>query len=410
MAEKIYIADSFAAVTLNELLKKQFSYFGDDYKYFSQEELASITKISLTGFSSLDILSYLPNLVELRIISGDYNMVSPDFTYDTTYFNHINSLDLNHHLNMMPNLKTLEIINDTQVKKIDLSGLVNLENLLIQNCPELEELSGMSSLRTLKSVRITGTGIKKIDNFFSYLLHTIDAEENVLDLGIFFAGISRKGDIKNLRDLNWKGLINVEFAEKNGLIGFTRLELDQVCELYERFVSLFRQRGLEHASDKEKVEYVMEYIKRNVNFANEELDERETFIRNFKDASGRTPKWADRYLGYLHSSYATFKRKKANCEGIVNLVRFMLGVLHIETENVQCNDKRSNMINTINHSIVRILIDGKYYYFDPSFDLRNRDKYYFMTFEEASTYLDLSLYEEEKMKVGRVDEQRQLHF
>ena len=68
------------------------------------------------------------------------------------------------------------------------------------------------------------------------------------------------------------------------------------------------------------------------------------------------------------------------------------------------------MISTINHSIVRILIDGKYYYFDPSFDLRNRDKYYFMTFEEASSYLDLSLYEEEKMKVGRVDEQRQLHF
>jgi hypothetical protein len=161
--------------------------------------------------------------------------------------------------------------------------------------------------------------------------------------------------------------------------------------------------------DADKVSYVMDYIKRNVSFASDELDERKTFINNMKDEHGLTPKWANKYLGYLHSSYATFKRKKANCEGMVNLIRFMLAILGIESENVQCNDRRSNSFSTTNHSIIRILIDGKYYYFDPSYDVKNRLLYSFMGFDEASTYLDLSLYEANKMKGGK-DEQRQLHF
>jgi len=401
--------DSYSAILINQVLNKRFSYFNDDYKKFSLSELASITEITLTGFDSLSLLKYLPNLKSLRLVSADYNKVSSDYTYDSSSFNHISSLELNRYLNSMTGLEKLEIVNDININILDVSGLPNLKELIIDGCPELKQISGLSMLRKLKKVNIIGTNINKNDELIGYLLHTVDSDENLLDISMFLSGVKSIQDIKTLNELKLRGLIKVQFAEKNGIIGSTRLELEQVCELYERFKSLFKQRKLDNLPDYDKVVYVMEYIKRNVSFAADELDERKKFINNIRNADGETPKWADRYLGYLHSSYATFKRKKANCEGMVNLIRFMLGILGIESENVQCNDKRSNYLNTTNHSIIRVLIDGKYYYFDPSYDPKNRSQYYFMGFDEASSYLDLSLYEAIKME-GVKNEQRQLHF
>ena len=401
--------DSYSAVYINRLLGKEFSYFDTGYKVFRTSELASITEITLTGFDTLNILNYLPNLKVLRLINADYNRVSSDYTYDSNGFNNISSLELNRYLHSNPNLEVLEITNDININVLDVGSLTNLRELILYNCPELHEISGISLLRKLKKVNIVGTNIKKNDEFFGYLLHTIDADENIVDLSMFFSSLNNDISPKDLVDLKLRGLIKVSFAEKNGIVGYTKLELEQVCELYERFKSLFKQRKLMDLPDADKVSYVMDYIKRNVSFAADELDERKTFINNMKDENGMTPKWANKYLGYLHSSYATFKRKKANCEGMVNLIRFMLAILGIDSENVQCNDRRSNAFSTTNHSIIRILIDGKYYYFDPSYDVKNRLLYSFMGFEEASTYLDLSLYEANKMKGGK-DEQRQLHF
>ncbi len=402
--------DSYSSIYLNKVLHKDIRYYDGEFTYFTLDELSSIEEISLTGFHSLEFLKYLPNLKHLVLRSGDYNHVSPSFTYDSDSFNNINTFELNYVMKFLTKLTSLEIYNDLTITKLDVSSCKDLQTLFIRNCPELYEISGLSGLRKLKDVCITGTNIHEFEDLSNYLRHTVDTESNIIDINMFFAAIQKGLDIKTLLELNLRGLIHVDFAEKNGIVGYTRLELEQVCELYERFKSYFKQRKIENVSDYEKVLYILDYIQRNITFAADELDEREIFIRNIADENGKLPKWANRYLGYLHSSYTTFKRKKGNCEGIVNLIRFILSVEGIPSENVQCNDRRSGMVSTTNHSLIRILIDGEYYYFDPSYDSKNRKKYYFMDFETASKYVDLSLYEAEKMKAVEKDGERKLHF
>ena len=401
--------DYFASIYLNRVLKRNKTFFSDGFTMFSLDELATITEVTLTGFENVDFLRYLPNLKVLRIHSADYNKVTEDASFDTDFFNKIHSHDLNRVLKFLPQLETLEVINDITITKLDVSFSKNLKQLTVQNCPELVELAGISSLRKLQNVRIYGNNIRQTDDLFLYLLHTNDTQSNLIDIGMFFAGIKNLTDIDNLLELKLRGLINVEFAEKNGLVGYTKLELEQICQLYMHFKQLFRQKGIDQATDSEKVNYVLEYIHRYIRFASDELDEREKFIRQYASVNGNTPEWAVRYLAYLHSSFTTFKRKKGNCEGIVNLMRFMLGACEVFSEDVQCNDKRSGMINTTNHAIVRVKLDGEYYYFDPSYDTKQRKKYYYMSYDDASKYLDLSLYESMKVKEGKDNEQRQLH-
>lgn len=401
--------DYYASIFLNRLLKRDLSFFQDDFLVFSKEQLATITEVTLTGFENISFLKYLPNLKTLRLRSADYNKVTEDSSFDTVFFNRISSHNLNRTLNFLPQLETFELINDISVTKLDVSSLQNLKNLTIQNCPELVELAGISSLRRLQNVRIFGNNIKEVDDLFKYLLHTNDTNSNLIDIGMFFSGVKSATDIENLLELKLRGLINVEFTEKNGLVGYTKLELEQVCALYAHFKKLFKQKGLFNAPDYQKINYVLDYIQRNVRFASDELDERERFIHQYVQEKGDTPDWAVRYLAYLHSSYTTFKRKKGNCEGIVNLIRFMLGTLEVFSEDVQCNDKRSGMISTTNHAIVRVKLDDEYYYFDPSYNSKQRKEYYYMSYEDASKYLDLSLYEAQKVKAGKDNEQRQLY-
>ena len=96
----------------------------------------------------------------------------------------------------------------------------------------------------------------------------------------------------------------------------------------------------------------------------------------------------------LHSSYNALIRGKSNCEGYVNLMKFMLNILGINSYNVHCKLKRHEKINTNNHSIIKIEYDGKVGYCDPSLEQIENNDYFFKTAQQISRTHYLSLFEE----------------
>ena len=408
----------YDASILNEILGRNISVFDNRFLLFTHEELASITSITLTGVESLNFLTKLPNLQVLHIISLNYKVVSAqDGTYETRYFNTIETKELNEVLKKLPKLKELYISNDLTINRIDLSHNPLLEVLNLENNPELHELVGLGTLHKLKKVKMFGNNITKFDDLLDYIKNTLDADENRIDISSLFAFINRFHEVEtkdkildHLGKLDFQGLLNVQFTEKNGMIGYNSISFGKLKHLIKNYVSLFKKFNIFQKTDVEKVDYVLKYIKNNIAFAKEGLQERELFIRLYGDEKGNVPDWGDKYISHLHSSFSTFSLKRGNCEGIVNLMRIMLYILGIESEDVQCNDKRSKISSQNNHALIRIKIDGAWYYFDPAYDKTSPGNYSYMIFEELENYLNLPLYEKFKVKGVDISGKTNLHL
>ncbi len=408
----------YDASILNEILGRNISVFDNHFLLFTHEELASITSITLTGVESLKFLTKLPNLQVLHIVSLNYKVVSDKAgMYDSKYFNTIQAQELNEVLKKLPKLKELYINNDLTINRLDLSHNPLLEVLHLENNPELNELVGLGTLHKLKRVVMFGNNITTFDDFLDYVKNTLDAEENKIDISALFAFFNRFKEVKTkdkfleyLGKLDFQGLLNVQFTEKNGIVGYNSISFGRLKHLIKNYVSLFKKYNIFQKTDIEKVDYVLRYIKNNVAFAKEGLQEREQFIRLYGDEKGNVPDWGDKYISHLHSSFSTFNLKSGNCEGIVNLMRIMLYILGIESENVQCNDKRSKVSSQNNHALIRIKLNDTWYYFDPAYDKTSPGNYSYMTYDEIEKYLNLPLYEKLKAKGVDISEKTDIHL
>ena len=395
--------DYYDASFLNKILGRDYRVFDPEFLIFSHEELSRVKKVTLTGVETIQFLKYCPNIEVIHIKGLNYKNVSPESTYDSSFFNSISTKELNTLLKQLPNLKELVIQNDIHIKTIDLTHNPNIEILQLENNPELQEVVGIGSLHKLKRVRMYGNNIKYFNDFYQYVTNSLDAEENLIDISSLFAFIHTFSYLKDkdrvldsLGELNYKGLLNVKFTEKNGMKDYNTISFGDLKTLIKNYVTIFKKYGIFNMKESEKVEYVLKYIKNNIAFAREGIQERDQFIKEYANEKGIIPDWGDKYVSHLHNSYSTFNLKRGNCEGIVNLMRIMFYILGIETEDVQCRDKRSKISNETNHALIRIKIKNTWYYFDPSFDKTSPGNYSYMTYEDVEAYLCLSLYEKEK--------------
>lgn len=383
------------AILLDDALKKiginrNIHIFHSDYLHFTLEQLSQIEELKIEGFESIDFLVYLPNLKRLQIKSEDYNQVIGDGTYqDNAYFNQIKDFNV---INSLVNLETLSIENDICIQVLDVSCLQKLKNVSLINNPNLETIIGLDRQHHLENVLMYGNNIKEFSNINDYLYNTLDAKTNILDSSIFFLMISSIEEAKKLNDVDLKGMIELEFAEKNGLVNYTTITVAQMTELYIKFYRLFQKKHLFQATDIEKIEYVFKYATNYISFAEEELQKREQLYRQLKQEYQEIPVYYRKNFGSLHNSFNTYHFKSGNCEGFVNLMRIMLHILNIPTENVQCHDRRSQEMG-LNHSILRAKCDNIWLYYDATYDRKHRKNFFGKTFQEMSEYLDLSVYE-----------------
>lgn len=367
------------------------------------ELLEKIKKVEIrrSFLDDLDFLTLLPNLEELVIDNLDYDRVADFVDYDETgYFNHIYDYSA---ISKLTNLRKIKICNDTRIKSLDFSNMPHLTDIQLIDNPDLYQIKGFENLHHLNTVVMYGNHITEFENFEAFLHNTLDAKINIIDLSAFFSYVRSLGDAVVLNNIYFRGLANVQFAEKNGQVGHYTLDIPTIVNLYKKFNTLFRKKGLyaSNVTDEERIDYIYKYVSRYVDFAQAELAERERlYLGEVRDQYGRIPEFYERHFGSLHSSFYAYHFRRANCEGMVNLMKFMSSMFGIDSEDVHCTDKRSNS-SSLNHAVYRTKYNGVYCYYDPAFfsvmgkkgELGDFSK---LSFDSVSSYLNLSRYEREK--------------
>ena len=206
MGENMYIKNSILAVIiLEELIKKnkRNGFFGFN-SYFTKEELASITELTLKNVDDLDSIECLSNLKCLKLIG-----VNPD-SFEYKNGNNIKNFSFLKNLS----LEELIIANDCNIHTLDLTNMENLKNLILINNSDLTTIVGLSKLKKLEKVVINSCPVKYIGDVKEYIDNTKDTAVNILSNLIFNSLFKETSINKYLSDCLMSNLSNIKFSEK----------------------------------------------------------------------------------------------------------------------------------------------------------------------------------------------------
>lgn len=386
----------------------------EGFTVFTEEELAVIEELTITNTYNIDDLILLPNLKKLTIKGID--------DYDRIYYweglenspliNHIEDFSV---ISKLVNLESLTISNDINIKTLDLTNLSNLRELKVTYNPSLRRIIGLEGLRRLKSVKMYGNGLHQEFDIDTYIKNTEYTNPNILDIKLY-PGIVNGDPAKAtlLATLFDDGDTYLKFAEKNGMKGIecNIIDLNNLAKMYKGIRGYFNRNGLfeEGISEEEKVIKVFNYVINNVKFAEDGLKERASMYEDLIKEYGELPSLKRKKMAALHSSRRAYLEKKANCEGVVNLMSFMLGILDIESTTVHCLDIRGGTIDGTNHAMIRVRTSGKWKFYDPTIDRKNPFKYFMLDLDALlkSPYHRISRYQIETVGENKY-ENNELH-
>ena len=385
------------AILVHDTLYKSYSIpnrsvFDPHYREFREEDLALIERLDIVNFKDINDLVHFPNLKTLNLKSASYNDILPDLPYDECgIVNHITDFSV---LSRLPGLETLVIENDVNIEELDLTGLDKLRTLKIINNPRLTIIRGLESLDGLDYIMMYGNAITSAVDMQQYMQNTRLASTNIIDISMYLPmiGNTREG-AKRLKDYGIASATNVKFAEKSGFLNFTKVTPTDLYDMYIKLDTMFKKSNAYQMSDEDKVAYVFTYLQKNISFAKQAIEDRDAEYAAAMSKYKEIPEKLKPGLASIHSGYRTYYFKGGNCEGFVNLMIFMLRMLGIEAHDVHCHDRRARATFGSNHAIVRVHINGKVYYCDPTFDRKNAFKYLLVDYETISQYHQLDSFE-----------------
>lgn len=370
---------------------------------FPVDLLSKVKKVFISNaqLENLEFLTLLPNLEELIFSNLDYQKVADYVDYSDSNFNQIDDYSA---ISKLKGLKKLVFDNDICVEELDLGNLSELNTLIFTNNPRLRSLKGMGELHKLTTVCMYGNSIREFEGFEDYLHNTIDATTNTIDLDVLFTYVKSVEDLNKLYNQYVRGLTNINFSEKNGQVGHIDMEIPLFVELYKKIYTAFKRAKLyeEGITKEQQIEYIYRYVTSYIKFAEDELQERQRlYIDEVRPRYGKIPTFYGKHFGALHGSYYAYYFRNANCEGMVNLMKFMSNMLGIECEDVHCSDKKGGSTG-LNHAIYRTKYEGVWCYFDPAYRVNTRrDRKYAvgnfarLSYDDVSSYLNLSRFEKE---------------
>ncbi len=348
---------------------------------YTIEELQQVKELELNNFNSLEDINKLPNLKNLSIKSADYNKFATYIDLDAnTLINHITNFEV---LENLVNLEKLEIINDINIEKLDLKKLINLKSLKLINNPNMEYLNNLDKLTKLEEVVIYGTNIKSNLNFEKYFLNTYNAKTNILDINMYHNIV--EGDIKNAQKmaaLSRLGYNKITFAEKTGFFDKYTLNAVEMFAIYQYILEIFKKNQIYKLEDYDQIKFVYNYVVNNVKYDEYSIKQRDKkYLEAIKNE--KLSKYNHNEFTKLHSSYNALMLGKSNCEGYVNLMRFMFQLLDIKSQNVYCTKKGDDKIAFYNHSIIKIKYNNKWYYCEPTWENVNEYQYFMMDYVDV---------------------------
>lgn len=351
------------------LLLKEMLGLGITGNNLSKEHLSSITSLRLQGIESLEGIEYLTGLKELEICSLEYSKL--DSYVDITFHPYINKIKDFSLLFILDKLESLTITNDLFLEYLDISNLKNLKNLTIINNPKLKEIKGLDKLEKLENVIISGNHIQTGIDLKRYLKNTKMVNKNIIDIDFYLQAVKNDNLIPQfISHAFLKGETNILFSEPSGILEYTTTHPIQLEEMYKKIFSYLKREKVFDMSYSDKINFVYQYIIRNIKFNYKELMERN---ERYQTMDTKNVEFLKTNLTFLHNGYTTYHMKSGNCEGRVNLMHFILTMLDVSSQNVHCIDRRSRSM-TPNHAILRI--DNELQYIDPSYHQITTNNFY----------------------------------
>ena len=343
-------------IILEQLLKKglrqnRFGFNGE----FSESEISSITNLTLTGLSSLDEIDKLPNLRSLTIYSYPSSNLAE---FDPLQINTITDFSL---LSNLTHLEELKIYNDNFLSLLDINNLTNLNTIVLFNNVNLKTLIGLDEKTKLKSVVLINNGLRSIGNTKKYIINTTNTPENILDVKLFPNLFGSRHNRLFLETRLKEALTNITFGEK---ITFADdkyiLSYEQTKNMYFRALKILRQLNV-YRGNWESIKKIHNYTAFSVEYDDEGLEYRSMAYLNLLQIPSDNKEYFLKRLKLMNTSYAAIVNKKAVCEGFVNMMRFILSIIDVETSLVNCSYEGSEF----NHAAIKFKYDDVWYYADP---------------------------------------------
>ena len=379
--------------TLNKLNRyRDIPLMAPEFCEFTKSQLSSIEYLEITNMNNINELALLPNLRSLTIASEDYDRITSDESLEQNpLINHVKDFSV---ISKLKNLERLYILHDINLEKLDISNLKKLRKIKLIDNPSFKKLKGLDDLENLKEVVIYGNSLEDGVNIDKYIENTMSTSPNILDIKMYNKIVNGNVNMaKILGDQFLLGLTFLKFAEKNGFVDLTILDNRNLAEMFTKLNQFFERNKMYECSEYEKVLFAFSYVTRNVKFGEDELKKRMNRYYEIISEVQEIPKYMEKNFASLHSSYNAYHFKIANCEGIVNLMAFMLDMLKVENVNVHCRDRRLGGMNGTNHSMLRVKVDGQWYYCDPTYDMKKPLRYFMLTKDEVSKIHQISSYE-----------------
>ena len=416
----------------NILVQKDFSDLNIDdveyneewYKDFTQEELDSITELSIcyTNVGDIKELEKLQNLKKLSIISGNSNLYAKiengEIDEESPYYREKNNIDDFKMLGKLKNIEELRIESEENLFKLDVTNMKNLKKLELINNINLKEVIGLKEVENLEKILMSrnGTGNLELKEFdiMSAVENKI-LKEVVLDVDMF------PNLIKEFPQLVEK----IEQYEKNNERVYTWIENKSI---YNGWANKFNTRNLKEMdirveeilqniikpeyTEIEKTLAIYNYITENVDYDykmlefDQEMKKDEKYCVFLEESFNRSSYSIinKRILG-KQSSFNAIMKGKAVCQGYANMMHYMLTKENIESIEIGCIadpiiEEQELEDKGIDHSVIRVKTDDEWYYYDPTWDTgKTKYEYAYKTKDEFYKKHTLSAQEEKIQSV-----------
>lgn len=384
----------------NILVQKDFSDWNIDdveyneewYKDFTQEELDSITELSIcyTKVGDIKDLEKLKNLTKLSIISENSSLYvkfeNGEIDEESYYFREKTNIEDFGILGKLKSIEELRIESEENLYELDVTNLKKLKKIELINNINLKEVKGLNELENLEKILMSrnGTGSLELKQFdIMSAVENKRLKEVILDVDMY------PNLIKEFPQLVEK----IEQYEKNNEKVYTWIENKS---FYDGWANKFSTRNLKEMDIKveeilqniikpeyteiEKTLAIYNYITENVDYDYKMLEFDQEMKKDmrywlFLEGSYNKSSYSiinKRILG-KQSSFNAIMKGKVVCQGYSNMMHYMLTKENIESREIGCIadpiiEEQKLEEKEVDHSVIRVKTDDEWYYYDPTWD------------------------------------------
>ena len=260
----------------------------------------------------------------------------------------------------------------------------------ITHNPNLKTITGLDEKTKLKSIVLINNGLTNIGNIKKYILNTTNTPENILDVKLFPQLFGSRHNRLFLENRLKEALTNITFGEK---ITFADdkyiLSYEQTKNMFFRALKILRQLNV-YRGNWESIKKIHNYTAFNVEYDDEGLEYRNEAYLNLLQIPSDNKEYFLKRLKLMNTSYAAIVNKKAVCEGYVNMMRFILSIIDVETSMVNCSYDGVEF----NHAAIKFKYNDTWYYADPERQRKSTENMFGYTLEEFKEIYNIPIKEQ----------------